>query len=340
MLPGQKLLLAVSGGADSVAMLCAMSNIATRRRWRLKLVVGHVQHHLRDDAESDAQLTEQLANQHQLPFERIDLSIDTQAGNVEDMARQQRYAALIQMAKQHDCTAVLTAQHGLDQLETLLMRLLRGASLRGLGAMPWTRELAHGIALMRPALMTDHAMAIDLLNQINQTWCEDHTNTDTTRLRAALRQSVIPSLLELRPDLPQQIVNTTDQLQSLQHFLDIQCQQAVDHWLLVSKSSKHCQTYSRAKLKALHPAMLSLVLRQVLAQAGVRPDRLGAKQLAQFGKMLSDQDGSVRQLALGRRVRGSLDRHHLTLTPTSGANKPPATDLSEHKDEGQGIEDC
>lgn len=338
MTRGQKLLLAVSGGADSVALLHAMSHIATRRRWQLHLTVGHVDHHLRDDSQDDATWTQQLAKRLDIPFAQRNLSICQDAGNIEDMARQERYAALIDMAEQHQCTAIVTAHHAVDQLETMLMRLIRGTSLHGLGAMAWSRPITDDITLIRPMLMTDHDMAIDFLHTLKQDWREDHTNSDTTRMRAAIRHTVIPAMLSLRSDLPQQIVTTSDQLQSIDALLQIECDKAVTICRETGKGKADTIAYSRDKLKKLHPAMQKMVLRAILTDAGVSPDRLGAKQLAQFGKMLNDQDGSVRQLTLGQQVRGTLDRNHLTLTPTSCHARPGRCASTSKKDIG--LEDC
>ncbi|MFG0247375.1 MAG: tRNA lysidine(34) synthetase TilS [Phycisphaeraceae bacterium JB051] len=316
--PKSKCLIALSGGSDSVALLLGMHVIAQRRKWQLPLVVGHVQHHLRPEAEAeaDAQFCQQLANQLGLPFERRDIVIDPTSGNLEDTARQLRYDALTQMADQHQCSHIVTAHHGLDQLETMLMRLIRGTSLRGLGAMAWTRPLTDRITLIRPMLKTDHAMAVELLQAINQSWCEDQTNRDTTRLRAALRQRVIGELLNLRGDLPQQITQTADQLRLIQAMLDQQCADAIQACQTCHEAPQELARYSRKQLRELHPAMLQMVLREILTEAGIRPDRLGAKQLSQFGKMLLDQDGSERQLIKSRHVSVLLNRDYLTCKRT------------------------
>lgn len=312
-----------------------MAHIAQRRSWQLELVIGHVQHHLRDDAQTDATFTAELASSLNLPFAQVDLNIPRGAGNLEDLARQQRYDALIGMAQQQDCSAIVTAHHGNDQLETLLMRLIRGSSLRGLGAMAWLRPITDDITLIRPMLMTDRAMAIAFLHAIGQRWREDHTNADVTRLRARLRQTVIPQLLDMRPDLPQQIVTTTEQIQAAHDLLENQCEQAVTDCRLKAAGSMHC--YSRKKLKALPPILLTMVLKDILVKAGASPDRLGANVLSQFGKMMLDQDGSVRQLTLGRQVKGILDRNHLTLRIVP--QEPPiAPTIRNTKDTG--FEDC
>jgi tRNA(Ile)-lysidine synthase len=110
------------------------------------------------------------------------------------------------MAEADESRYVVTAHHADDQLETLLMRLLRGASVRGLAGMAWRRPLPMakeppGLILLRPLLHTDRAAIQRYLADLKQPWCEDHTNRDLTRWRARLRAEVLPILRSLRPDV-------------------------------------------------------------------------------------------------------------------------------------------
>ena len=145
---GARLIVAVSGGADSVALLRALAILAPRRNWNLNLAVGHVQHHLRKrGAEADARFVAALAKKLELPFLRADLEPPRPAkGNREDWARKERYGALAEMAQAFGASFMVTAHHGDDQLETMLMRLVRGCSVRGLAGMRWRRRLAGSLA--------------------------------------------------------------------------------------------------------------------------------------------------------------------------------------------------
>ncbi len=137
---GAHILVAVSGGADSVGLLRAIDALKDRRRWRLAVTVGHVQHHLRgEEAEGDARFVAELGRQLKLPQPRRDLELSGEAGNVEAAARRERYRALVEMSHECGATFIATGHHGDDQLETLLMRLLRGAGTRGMSGIPWKR---------------------------------------------------------------------------------------------------------------------------------------------------------------------------------------------------------
>jgi len=229
---GDGILVAVSGGADSVALLRALALLTKRRTWRLRLHVGHVNHHLRpaDQTQDDATFVEALAVDLGLPFHRRD--IEVLPGNVESQARKQRYAALAAMARDAELPYIATAHHADDQLETVLMRLLRGTTAKGLRGIAWRRPVAkaekrksgkaedqtseiehrRSPSIIRPMLASTHAEAIDFLEQLGQPWREDPTNTDRSRTRARLRHEVLPVLRDLRPSVARKVLEMTDAL--------------------------------------------------------------------------------------------------------------------------------
>lgn len=217
---GDHVLIACSGGADSVALLRAMHLLSRRRKWHLTLTVAHVQHHLRppEMAEGDAAFVEALAEQLGLTYVRRDISPGEAAGNVEANAREQRYAALTDIAEEVGAAFVVTAHHADDQLETLLMAILRGTTAKGLRGIAWQRQLGQdvaggdGVTLIRPMLGSTHAEAIALLDHLGQPWREDVTNTDRSRTRARLRHEVLPVLRELRPSVARKAVELGDAL--------------------------------------------------------------------------------------------------------------------------------
>lgn len=216
-----RITVAVSGGADSVALLRAMHLLAPRRTWGLRLVVGHVQHHLRDDAEDDAQFVEQLAAALELPYARRDIHPLHHGGNVEATSRKQRYAALAQIAAEHDTAFIATAHHADDQLETLLMRLVRGTGLAGLRGIAWRRSAIGGepstVSIIRPMLAATRIDALAFLGQLQQEWREDHTNADVSRTRARLRRDVLPHLRSLHPRIAHHAVSLADAARATHH---------------------------------------------------------------------------------------------------------------------------
>lgn len=214
---GDHLLVACSGGADSVALLRALHLLAPRRRWRLRLTVAHVQHHLRGDAaEGDAAFVAELSAELGLGFVRADIRPGDAAGNLEAIARDQRYAALARLAVEARAGAVATAHHADDHLETLLMAVIRGTGPAGLRGVAWSRPIADQVQLVRPMLGATRDQALDLLGALGQDWREDATNTDVARTRARLRRDVLPVLRELNAGAALNALRLSERMRGLE----------------------------------------------------------------------------------------------------------------------------
>ena len=294
---GDRLLVAVSGGADSVALLRALMILAERREWNLSLAIGHVQHHLRDEAEGDAIFVQSLAAQLRLPFLRADLNLLENKGNIEGNARQQRYEALTTMATAVGARHIVTAHHGQDQIETMLMRLLRGSSLKGFSGMAWRRPFIdkasaqqQPMQLIRPMLAIDRQEILRFLKALNQPWCEDQTNGDASRLRARLRRDVLPVLRELKPDVATRAVMLSDQLRQAGRVLDDAIAVVLDR-VIVQGSSR---TLDRTDARTLRTIVLTGALRRLLLELGARADRLTTRTMKPMIRAIGDTTGGTR----------------------------------------------
>lgn len=194
--PDRRTLVACSGGADSSALGLALAS-ASR-----DLVVGHVVHDMRPHAEAraDADAVIALARRLGLPYAEGTAHARSAGGNLEGQARRLRYLELATLALRHDCGFIATAHHADDQLETLLMRLMRGAGPKGLGgAAPRRSSSRAGITIVRPMLGVSRRQAEEVCLAADWEWRSDPTNLDPSRLRSALRLRVIPVLRELAP---------------------------------------------------------------------------------------------------------------------------------------------
>lgn len=199
--PGQAVMVACSGGADSTALVLALAAS------RAPMFVAHVVHDLRPEGEAlaDRDAAARLAQQLGVPFSEARVKVRGQRGNAEAAARRLRYAALAKLAQEAGVRYIATAHHAGDQAETLLMNLVRGSGLRGLRGMSLQRAAAlpeAGVAaprVIRPMLDVTAGDARRLCGLAGVPWQEDATNADTSRLRAAIRHRVLPLLEEIRP---------------------------------------------------------------------------------------------------------------------------------------------
>lgn len=168
----QKIVVAVSGGVDSVVLLDKLV-----RAGESDLVVAHVDHGIRPDSGGDAQLVKDLAASHKLPFELATLQLGSSASELA--AREARYKFLRQVARKHG-GIVATAHHKNDLYETVAINLVRGTGWRGLAVLD-------SPGIIRPLLDMTKSDIITYAKKHNLSWHEDSTNTDTKFLRNKLR---------------------------------------------------------------------------------------------------------------------------------------------------------
>ena len=185
---GQRVLVAVSGGRDSMVLL----DLLDRLRPRLGLAalgVAHVDHGLRPDSAADARWVEEQAAARGLPFLSRRVQVRPGSRSPEEAARIARYQALASMARQFGAHRIALAHHAGDQAETVLMRLLTGAGLRGLAGMrPRRGRFIRPLLAVEPARLAAYAAARRL------PWREDPTNRDPAFLRNRIRHQLLPLL--------------------------------------------------------------------------------------------------------------------------------------------------
>lgn len=199
---GERVLIAVSGGADSTGLLLVMAQL--RRKLSIELVAAHVNHRLRGiDAERDEACAAENAAALGVPFVRTDLSDLGHGANLEARARVLRYAALRRLAAQAGCSAIATGHTLDDQAETVVMRLVRGSSGRGLGAILPRR--ADGV--IRPLIDCRRAEVETVVRQSGLRYRIDESNRDPRFLRTHVRQRVLPLLAELNPSIVRACAN-------------------------------------------------------------------------------------------------------------------------------------
>jgi len=216
--PGETVVVAVSGGADSVALLDILCNF---KEEKLHLVVAHLNHGLRGaDSDGDQEFVSRLAEQYGLQCEvqRADVALLSQNLQIslEDAGRRARYAFFAQVAKAHGAASIALAHHRDDQAETVLIRLLRGAGGAGLSAMG---NFSQG-TLKRPLLGISRAEIEHYLKGRGLNHRTDASNADTTILRNSIRHELIPLLARYNPKISERLAATAEILAADEELLE------------------------------------------------------------------------------------------------------------------------
>ena len=194
--PGDRVAVAVSGGADSVALLRVLLEL--RSELGVVLAVAHFNHQLRGgDSEADEHFVAELAGRNDLPFFSARRDVGEYARihklNLEHSARDLRYRWLERLAMEQEFDAIATGHTANDQAETVLMKLLRGAGTRGLGSISPVLMLEHR-PVVRPLLEVSRPQIESYLAAIGERWREDHTNRDHKLTRNRIRHKLLPLL--------------------------------------------------------------------------------------------------------------------------------------------------
>ncbi|WP_299019312.1 tRNA lysidine(34) synthetase TilS [uncultured Tepidimonas sp.] len=214
------LLVAFSGGADSTALL-----LAALARWGTRVVAVHVHHGLQAAADAFAAHTEQCCAAWGVAWQGVRVQVALPPGrSPEEAARAARYAVLAQVARGRRAAAVLLGHHALDQIETVLLALTRGAGLPGLAAMP-ERVERDGVTWARPLLTADGRELRAQLAAARVPWVEDPTNADPHPTRNRLRQQVLPALLQAFPQVTQTVARSARHAASAQALLQTLAQE-------------------------------------------------------------------------------------------------------------------
>jgi tRNA(Ile)-lysidine synthase len=222
-LPGARLCLAFSGGRDSTALLSALAALRSRAGFELRAV--HVNHQLQPGAAAWASAALAMATRLRVPARVLKVRVATRGASIEASARAARYHALREQLGSGEW--LLTAHHQEDQLETLLLQLLRGAGLAGLAAMPAALSFGRG-RLLRPLLTVSRAALADYARRQRLAWAEDSSNQDPRFDRNFLRATVLPPLLQRWPAAATTVSRAAAHLAEAQGLLEQQADRQLE----------------------------------------------------------------------------------------------------------------
>jgi tRNA(Ile)-lysidine synthase len=298
---GDRVGVGVSGGADSTAMLLLLLEL--REKLGIVLSVVHFNHKLRGkSSDADEKFVAKLAAEHGLAFYNGHTDVAARAkrekANLEDAARRARYAFFAQIVEEGHVTRVAVAHTADDQAETVLAHILRGTGLAGLGAI-------HPVAghLVRPLLEVRRTQLRTYLKSRKQAWREDVTNRDMTKMRARIRQKLLPLLEEkFQPAVVEHLAALAELAREDEAFLN-----AVTQERLAALAEKHAGSVRiktgdllqphKELTPALSKALSTRLVRQIVGKVKTGKGQLTAQHVDAILILASSgQNGKALQL--------------------------------------------
>jgi len=287
MLPhGATVLAGVSGGPDSTALLAALSMLS--KEFELKLRVVHINYHLRGaESDGDQKFVENLCRRFRVPFEAVqaDFSRGKKSGSIQDAARNFRYMVFSVKASEAKAACVAVAHNRDDQVETMLMRFLRGSGTVGLAGIPPFRELSRGVRLIRPLIDVRRTDIDQFLAEKKLKARQDSSNKKELYLRNKIRLKLLPLVKrEYNRGFDEAAIRLLHILNEENSFLAEAAGKAFNRLKVLAEG---CCSFSCSKLNFLHPALLKRVLRAGIEQVKGDLTGLEFRHFEKLSEMLS-----------------------------------------------------
>ena len=330
--PGDRICAAVSGGADSVALLLALhaANRQPKEALGVVLTAVHVHHNLRgEEADGDSAFVADLCKKLEVPLHLLNVDvpahIDQTGETMEEAARNLRYAAFHELMNSGQTDAILTAHTLDDQAETVLMKLLRGAWTDGLSGIHPVVNLAKPQTgrIIRPLLAVSRKEIEAYLRDQSQAWREDSSNTDMYHTRNRIRHELLPTLRDFNPKLDQALANMAELAREEESRWQAELTRLLPQLLLPGKPvrgggravgtapGEASLAIEIERLRAFDPALRRRVLRAAARQLGARLSfEETAKVLALCGfgthPTVTTRNGATLQLSQYLRAERSI----------------------------------
>ena len=325
-IPGQHLLVAVSGGPDSIALLSLLHHLA--RPWRLALTVVHCNYGLRGaESDGDESFVSLFCRERQLPLviHQPKLARRRQGASFQAAARNERYDFMKQLAHEVGADRIAVGHTANDQAETVLMWLLRGAGMAGLSGMSSMRE----DRIIRPLLAVTREEVVAYLDHEGLSYRCDSSNEKPLYHRNRIRMELLPVITRLAPAAVRVLQRQADLLREDEQYLEHITNDLVR--TLVSRDARGVQRVDRQAFVELPVALQRRFVRTILRTYD-KEGRVGSLQMVDSvrGVLLKGRSGA--RLSL-RQTVVTLDRGDVRFSPFAGGDCSYQIDSEQEKEE-------
>ncbi|MDP8233838.1 MAG: tRNA lysidine(34) synthetase TilS [Candidatus Saelkia tenebricola] len=260
---GDSVLLAVSGGPDSVAMAHVFKELI--KVFNLNIGIACFNHGIREESDLEVEFVRKLASDLNAPFythkKNISKIAEDQKRSLEEVARVERYQFLIQIAKKNGYQKIAVAHNSNDQVETFLHRLIRGAGLKGLMSISCKINM-QGVEIIRPLLSCSRNEIEAYLEKFKISSCQDKSNYEVKFTRNKIRHNLLPYLKdEFNPNIENIIYNTVENIQKAYSFIEMEAEDAFKRCV---KKEAFCVKIKTDRLKRVHPYIIREIIRKAI----------------------------------------------------------------------------
>lgn len=289
--PACGVLVGVSGGADSVALLGMLGELAGEPGAGQRLTAAHLDHGLRAESSEEAGFVASLAERFGVPcvLGRRDVrgEADRRGVGIEEAARDARYEFLLDAARKAGADRVAVGHHADDNTETVLFRVCRGTHLRGLRGIPAVRELGEGVRLVRPLLCLDRDTIRTWCRQRGLTWREDPTNADGRFARGFVRGELLPLIRHrLNPRVDDALLRLAAAAEEVEGFFDARARELLAAACVRSKEKE--LVLDAGRLAGVRPPLGRYVLRLALERVDAPLRKVTAGHFAAAEGVVAD----------------------------------------------------
>ena len=291
----RKVLLAVSGGADSVAMVCALHRLHQQGGLDCRFVIGHINHCLRGvESDGDEAFVTQLGQS--LGIGVISLRVDVKKYaaehklSIETAGRVVRLQSLARMAEENGCDAIATAHHKDDLAETMIHRLMRGTGFRGLCGI-WPVSEVYGAEFIRPMLGLRRAEIIQYCQDNSIQWREDVSNENTAFTRNHIRHRLLPILEDESDAIADKLEKLSLACRRFQLITEKHTQTIIDKGILSLKAGQF--SIEQELLKDFAAWVFYEVVREVLVKLDVGLRRYKRGHFDQIRELIDKKRGEL-----------------------------------------------
>jgi tRNA(Ile)-lysidine synthase len=281
---GDTILIAVSGGPDSMCLLDTLFCLAKKYDW--KLHIAHVNYRLRkQDSDADEALVRERAQIYDIPLSILHPKKSKETGNLEARLRAIRYEFFEKLRKKLGATSIAVAHTQDDQAETLLLRLIRGAGLSGLGAMRPREGM-----IIRPLLLTPKDDILTYLKEKGLPFRTDESNADSRFTRNRVRHELLPFLETFNPNIRETLATSTlslaDDAATLSFFLK--------NFLSIAPSqTPNKESFNTTTFTALNPSLQRALLRSLAERSDTYQQPPSFNEIEEMRKLIGSTKNKI-----------------------------------------------